>query len=269
MAIHPAGRRAEPAVPRPAADLGTIPGKPPADRGGATPPDEHAVIARSILAAASSLRLALGDRSANLVTSHAVLPDGTVVLAVDAMSRTGGLLVAERGRPGSVRLDVTQVVPLAVRSRIRNRIRLAGTAGRLDPARLDSCDAGTVMSLLDLPPVALWAIEPVEVALVSGGEPAPVDIAAFRAARPDPLAPDEAAHLHHLARCHRDVLDRIATRCGLTPTGTARIVPIALDASGLVLRAERPDGHTDLRLTFARPVSSVPTLAEALRELLD
>ncbi len=35
-----------------------------------------------------------------------------------------------------------------------------------------------------------------------------------------------------------------------------------------MLRAERPGGHTDTRLPFARPVTAGAGLAEALRTLL-
>ncbi|MFI7333011.1 DUF2470 domain-containing protein [Micromonospora aurantiaca (nom. illeg.)] len=262
MALHPAGRPAPPAGVVPVAGSsasGTSTSSTPRD----------AVAARCVLTAASSLRLTLGDTTADLLSAHAVLPDGTIVLAVDAMSRTGGMLVAARGHSGAVRLDVTHLAPVAVRSRVRSRLRILGTARRFDPAVLDACDPATVMSLLDLPPVALWAVEPDEVVLDRAADPVAVDLGAYRAARPDPIAVDEAAHLAHLTRCHRDVLDRLGTLVDPTVTaGSARVVPVALDAEGIVLRAERPDGHADTRLSFARPVTAGSGLAEALRTLL-
>ncbi|MBQ1041701.1 MULTISPECIES: DUF2470 domain-containing protein [unclassified Micromonospora] len=257
MALHPAGRPAPPAGLAPvAAGPSTLP---------STPRD--AVAARCALSAASSLRLTLGDTTADLLSAHAVLPDGTIVLAVDAMSRTGGLLVAARGQSGAVRLDVTHLAPVAVRSRVRARLRILGTARRFDPAALDACDPATVMSLLDLPPVALWAVAPDEIVLDRSADPVAVDPGAYRAARPDPIAVDEAAHLAHLSRHHGDVLDRLGARVD-PGAGATRIVPVALDAEGIVLRAERPGGHTDTRLAFARPVTAGAGLAEALRTLL-
>ncbi|WP_433493496.1 DUF2470 domain-containing protein [Micromonospora sp. CA-248089] len=256
MALHPAGR------PAPSAGVTPVAAGPSAVT--STPRD--AVAARCVLSAASSLRLTLGDSTADLLSAHAVLPDGTVVLAVDAMSRTGGLLVAARGHTGAVRLDVTHLAPVAVRSRVRARLRILGTARRFDPAALDSCDPATVMSLLDLPPVALWAIAPDEVVLDRAADPVAMDLGAYRAARPDPIAVDEAAHLAHLTRCHRDVLDRLGAL--VDAAGATRIVPVALDAEGIVLRTERPDGHADTRLSFARPVTAGSGLAEALRTLL-
>ena len=255
MALHPAGR------PAPPAGLAPVAAGPSALS--STPRD--AVAARCMLSAASSLRLSLGDTTADLLSAHAVLPDGTIVLAVDAMSRTGGLLVAARGQSGAVRLDVTHLAPVAVRSRVRARLRILGTARRFDPAALDACDPATVMSLLDLPPVALWVVTPDEIVLDRSADPVAVDPGAYRAARPDPIAVDEAAHLAHLSRCHGDVLDRLGAR---VDSGATRIVPVALDAEGIVLRAERPGGHTDTRLPFARPVTAGAGLAEALRTLL-
>ncbi|MBF5033170.1 MULTISPECIES: DUF2470 domain-containing protein [unclassified Micromonospora] len=257
MALHPAGR------PAPSAGVAPVTAGPSALP--ATPRD--AVSARCVLSAASSVRLTLGDTTADLLSAHAVLPDGTIVLAVDAMSRTGGLLVAARGHSGAVRLDVTHLAPVAVRSRVRARLRIVGTARRFDPAALDACDPATVMSLLDLPPVALWALAPDEIVLDRAAEPVAVDLGTYRAARPDPIAVDEAAHLAHLARCHGDLLDRLGTLVDRGADGT-RIVPVALDAEGIVLRAERSGGHTDTRLSFARPVTAGAGLAEALRTLL-
>ncbi|WP_018587139.1 DUF2470 domain-containing protein [Salinispora arenicola] len=231
--------------------------------------DHHAVLARSALSAAMSLQLRLGDAAVDLIESHAVLPDGTVILAVDAMSPTGGLLVAARGRSGEVQLDVTQLVPVAVRSRVRARVRVTGTAHRFDPASLELCDGDTVMSLLNLPPVALWAIDPVEVAVTSGYDDAMVSASAYRATRPDPLATLESTHLQHLAQYHQDVIDQLATLVSPTLTAKAtRVVPVAVDADGVVLRAEAPDGHVDVRLPFACRVTSGASLAEGLRTLL-
>ncbi|MBQ1071285.1 DUF2470 domain-containing protein, partial [Micromonospora sp. D75] len=93
MALHPAGR--------PAPSTGVTPVAAGPSPVTSTPRD--AVAARCVLSAASSLRLTLGDTTADLLSAHAVLPDGTIVLAVDAMSRTGGLLVAARGHRDAVR----------------------------------------------------------------------------------------------------------------------------------------------------------------------
>ncbi|MDM4719562.1 DUF2470 domain-containing protein [Micromonospora sp. WMMA1363] len=268
MAFHPARRPADLADAAPATDSNAT-AKASGAGAHAVLTDPDAVAVRSALSATPSLRLRLDDTDVDLVESHAVLPDGTVVLAVDPMTRTGGLLVAARGRPGAVRLDVTQLVPVAVRSRVRARVRMLGTAHRFDPASLDSCDTDTVMSLLDLPPVALWAVEPIAIGLARDIGGTTVDISAYRAARPDPLAADEAAHLQHLAQRHSGVLNQLATLVDpALMARSARVIPVAVDADGIVLRAETPDTHTDVRLPFARRVVTNAGLAEALRTLL-
>lgn len=268
MALPPAGRPTELANAAPVTDRDA---RAKSSRAGAEagPTDSDAVTVRSALSTAPSLRLRLDDAAVDLLESHAVLPDGTVVLAVDPMTRTGGLLVAARGRPGAVRIDVTQLVPIAVRSRVRARVRLLGTARRLDPASLDACDADTIMSLLNLPPVALWAIEPVEVGVTRDSGDTTVGVSAYRAARPDPLAAGEATHLQHLARRHTELLGQLATLANPAPTNPSpRVVPVAVDADGIVLRAEASDRHTDVRLPFARRVTTGAALAEQLRTLL-
>ncbi|WKU05598.1 DUF2470 domain-containing protein [Micromonospora sp. HUAS LYJ1] len=254
MVLHPAERPAE--------LTDTVPCS-------AVPADPDAVLARSALAASPSLRLQLGDVAADLIEAHTILHDGTVVLAVDPMTPTGGLLVAARGQPGAVRLDVTQLVPVAVRSRVWARVQVLGTSRRFDPGILDSCDSDTIMLLLDLPAVALWAVEPVEVGLTRDTGGTTVSVSAFRAAQPDPLAADQARDLQHLTQCHGDVLDRLATLVDPALTvGVARVVPVAVDADGIVLRAEAPDRHTDVRLPFAHRLTSHASLAEGLRMLL-
>ncbi|WP_405097819.1 DUF2470 domain-containing protein [Micromonospora sp. NBC_01412] len=265
MVFHPAGRPAALAGTASASAANATAGVPAR----AVLTDSGAVTARSALSTVPSLRLRLGDTAVDLMGTHAVLPDGTVILAVDAMTRTGGLLVAARGRPGAVRLDVTQLVPVAARSRVRAKVWVLGTAHRFDPVSLESCDGDTVMSLLDLPPVALWAVEPVEVGLLRNLDEANVSVSAYRAARPDPLATVEAVYLPHLALQHNDVLDQLATL--IDPVLTARstrVIPVAVDADGIVLRAEEVGGHTDVRLPFANPVTGWAGVAGGLRMLL-
>ncbi|MDG4800018.1 DUF2470 domain-containing protein [Micromonospora sp. WMMD980] len=257
MALHPAGRPTDLAHPPHDTDASAADGH------------DAAVVARSALSAATSLRLAVDDAAVDLTASHAVLPDGTVVLAVDAMSRTGGLLVAARGRAEVVQVDVTHLIPVATRSRVRARLRILGTARPFDPASLDLCDADTVMSLLALPPVALWTVEPNRVRLTRDHDEWTVDTDAYRAARADPIAGEEAAHLHHLTGRHRDLVDQLAML--LDPAlraRSARVLPVALDADGVILRAEAPQWHTDVRLAFPRRVVEGAGLAEGLRALL-
>ncbi|WP_238009290.1 DUF2470 domain-containing protein [Dactylosporangium sp. AC04546] len=232
-------------------------------------PSTDAVEVRSALATCTSLRLEVAGTAADLIDAHTVLPDGTIVVAVDAMTRLGGLLVAARGADHAVRLDVTHLVPVPVRARVRARVTVTGSVRRMDPAVLDSCDDGAVMSLLGLPPVALWTVEPGSVHVERHGAGAEVAVAAYYAARPDPVATVEAVHLARLIRHHRDAAHRLAALVDpeLAATG-ARLVPVAVDADGLTLRAETVHRHDDVRLPFRVRVTDEATLDRELRRLL-
>jgi len=231
-------------------------------------PASDAVAARSVLALSSSLLLGTADTASELVAAHAVLPDGSVALAVDAMTPIGGQLVAARGRPGGVRLQVTSVVPVRVRCRVRARVTVTGTVRALDPAALDDCDTDTIAALLDLPPVALWTVEPGCVHLERHSTAGDVPLAAYGAARPDPVAAVEATYLHQLAGPGGPGVERLNLPAGwhLPPVG-ARLVPVAIDADGLTVRAETRDGHHDVRLPFASRVTTEDELARELAVL--
>ncbi|MEV4619176.1 DUF2470 domain-containing protein [Asanoa sp. NPDC049573] len=222
------------------------------------------VATRSVLAVSDSLLIRTGDTASELLAAHTVLPDGTLAIAVDAMSPVGGLLVAARGRAGAVTLEVTSVVPVPVRCRVRARLTITGTVRALDPATLDGCDAGTIASLLDLPPVALWAVEPATVHLARHETAADVAIAAYRAASPDPLAALEAGYLHHLVGADGPGVDHLTLPAGWLRHRTGRLIPVAIDADGLTVRAENRQEHHDVRLPFA---SRVTAEAELSREL--
>ncbi|GIF63555.1 hypothetical protein Ais01nite_15900 [Asanoa ishikariensis] len=225
-------------------------------------PATDAVAARSVLALSSSLLLCTDGTASELVAAHAVLPDGSVALAVDAMTPIGGQLVAARGRPGGVRLQVTSVVPVRVRCRVRARVTVTGTVRALDPAALDGCDANTVASLLDLPPVALWAVEPVGVHIERHSTSGDVSVSDYRAASPDPVAAVEAAFLHQLD------IERLTLPAGWRlPSPSARLVPVAIDSDGLTVRAETRQEHRDVRLPFASRVTTEDELARELAVL--
>ncbi|MBE1490708.1 DUF2470 domain-containing protein [Plantactinospora soyae] len=232
-------------------------------------PSPDAVEVRSALVTCTSLRLEVAGTAADLIDAHAVLPDGTVVVAVDAMNPLGGLLVAARGADGAVRLDVTHLVPVPVRARVRAWLTVTGKVRRFDPAVLDSCDDDAVTALLGLPPVALWAVEPDSVHVERHGVAVEVPVEDYRAARPDPVAAVEAAHLARLVRHHRHVVHRFAALVdpALTASG-ARLVPVAVDADGLTLRAETPHRHHDIRLPFGVRVTDEAALDRELCRLL-
>jgi hypothetical protein len=180
-----------------------------------------AAATRSVLAVSGSLLIRTGDTASELIAAHAVLPDGSVALAVDAMTPVGGQLVAARGRPSGVRLEITSVVPVPVRCRVRARVTITGTVRALDPATLDDCDA-----------------------------------------RPDPLAAVEASYLHQLVR---HGVDRLTLPVDFRlSSASARLLPVAIDADGLTMRAETRQGHHDARLPFASRITAEADLAREL-----
>ncbi|MEV4538482.1 DUF2470 domain-containing protein [Asanoa sp. NPDC049518] len=229
-------------------------------------PADDAVAARSVLALSSSLLLHTGDTVTELMAAHAVLPDGSVALAVDAMTPLGGGLVAARGRRDGVRLQLTSVVPVRVRCRVRARLTVTGTVRALDPASLDDCDAETVASLLDLPPVALWAVEPVGVHLERHSTAGDVPLPAYRAARPDPVAAVESRFLHELVGPDGLGVEHLSLPAGWRPAH-ARLAPVAIDADGLTVRAERRQDHQDVRLPFTSRVATEDELSRELAAL--
>ncbi|WP_432971134.1 DUF2470 domain-containing protein [Dactylosporangium sp. CA-233914] len=236
-------------------------------------PSRDAVEVRSALATCTSLRLGVAGAAVDLLDAHAVFSDGTVVVAVDAMAPVGGLLVAARGTDGAVRLDITSLIPVPVRARVRARVVVTGKAGRFDPALLDSCDSDAATALLDLPQTDLWTVHPDGIRLERHGAAVEVPVAAYRAARPDPVAAVEAAHLSRLAgwvRHHRQVVHRFAVPVepALTAAPGARLVPVGVDADGLTLRAETAERHHDIRLPFGVRVTDEAALDRELRRLL-
>ncbi len=127
----------------------------------------------------------VGDDVTDIVNVHVVLPNGTIVLAVDAMSTAGGWLVGARGRACGVQLEIASMIPVPVRGRIQSRVSVSGTVRPFDPTLLDDCDSDTVLALLDLPAVALWSIEPETINLHRPTTTNTVPVTEYRNARPD------------------------------------------------------------------------------------
>jgi hypothetical protein len=78
----------------------------------------------------------------------------------------------------------------------------------------------------------------------------------------------EAGHLRHLDRDHPEFLALLA---GLLPAGTMTahdvLRPLGIDRFGFRLRIERPAGHLDVRVPFARPLTCPGQLGPAVRQL--
>jgi hypothetical protein len=138
-------------------------------------------------------------------------------------------------------------------------VRTAGeVATALRPAGGES-DTALVLRVDDAPPVAgaPWRGRLVE-----------VDVDDFRDAEPDPLHRYEADLLADLGAHHADQLTDLVSRCAGGPAA-AGWHAVRVDRYGLVLAPRRGRcAARRLRVTFPRPVDSVPDLARTLHRIL-
>nr|BFE63479.1 DUF2470 domain-containing protein [Dactylosporangium thailandense] len=199
---------------------------------------------RSLLAAAGSLTLHVPGRRCDLVGAHRV-EGGRILLDVP--------LDAINGADDSAAvLELTDVAPTSVRSRVRARATFGGWLG-VHPA------GGLA---LDLAEATLQDPAYGRDAEIT------VDPDAFAAAEPDPLAHVEADLLCHLSDAHPDAVDRL-TR--LVPPhhlhGVKRVVPVRLDRYGVVLRLEFAGRARDVRLPFPTPLNRPEEAGDRMQEL--
>ena len=146
-------------------------------------------------------------------------------------------------------VELADPAPLPLRDRIRARVRVNGEAA-FDP-HTDG----------------LLRIRPYAVELEADGRRMPVDPVALATTAPDPFAEVEGSFLSHLAECHPAALDALRRRLP-AELQHARVVPVALDRFGIVLRAELTWGHRDVAIDFATPVGPGGDLRTALQALL-
>jgi hypothetical protein len=113
----------------------------------------------------------------------------------------------------------------------------------------------------------------VEVAEVVLEEPAGsrewVPLRDYHQAEPDPLCLGAAEQLQHLAARHPDAVATLSRLCDrVSLTGATRVLPIALDRYGVVLRIERLRDHRDVRLPFRHRIDTGAEAAIEMRHLL-
>lgn len=200
--------------------------------------DTRAELARSVLARATD--------------AHARwLHDGE---PADPGARVAGIvLVRDDALPDERHLVVVEVAdpaPVAVRERIRARVRLHGYAAA-DPER---------------PGVLRLLVHGVE--LEVGGRVTWIAPEQLRSAPVDPIAHGEGAFLQHLVTAHADLLQHLAQRLPTSHRHT-RVVPLAVDRHGLTLRAEDRAGHRDLRLDFPEPAATADDVRRGLVALAE
>lgn len=216
--------------------------------------------ARSAVLAAVSARLATAAGQIDLLGGHVALPDGRLVVFV---SRTGAVAacVPDGGSVGG-RLVLVDLAPVAVNVRERARVEIAGT---LRPA--DDEDASYAWLRLSGeasgPNDALaLELEADVVLLTEGARSTRVDVDAFRAATPDPVAPYEASLLQHLAAAHQGSVAVLAQSASDQDTTVwTSVVPVRITCDALTLRFCGPAGHRDVALPFEQPIED-PRLAD-------
>jgi hypothetical protein len=198
---------------------------------------------RSLLAAAGSLTLHVPGRRCDLVGAHRVEANRILLEVPDVVLHEPDVAAV---------LELTDVAPTPVRSRVRARATLGGWLSA----------TGDGVMALELAEATLQ-----DPAYGADAEVA-VEPADFAAAAPDPLAHAEADLLCHLSSAHPDAVDRLAR---LIPPhhlhGVRRIVPVRLDRYGVVLRLEFAARARDVRLPFLTPLERPEDTGERMQEL--
>ncbi|MGW0505996.1 DUF2470 domain-containing protein [Micromonospora sp. NPDC003241] len=206
---------------------------------------------RTLLAAADSLRLRTTRHRADLIGRHTLDAEGLLRVALPAHAELARHLLDTGEVPALV--EITDLAPLPARHRVRARATLTGWL------TLDDLDGGDVTAFLTLATADL----------VDADGDATVDPDDLAAADPDPLAPYEAELLRHLYAAHPEALGGLIR---LVPAdrrdGAGRVHPLRLDRHGIVLRLEVPEGHRDVRLAFAAPLTGPDDVGAGLAGLL-
>ncbi|HYH24734.1 MAG TPA: DUF2470 domain-containing protein [Blastococcus sp.] len=209
------------------------------------------------------------------VLAHTVTAAGQVLLVVPRDGEFAGAVRRAPGEDLSALVLVSDHAPVPLRRPLRAQLWLSGWATPVRPAHeraavVAFAESRPDAALLDVGSTAqLLRLDLAEVVLAEGGTTVDVGIQDFLAARPDPLAGREAEHLRHLAAGHAEVLDLLAARLPPGTVGPHDLVrPLGLDRFGFRLRIERPLGHVDVRVPFARPITCAGQLGTAVGQVL-
>ena len=224
--------------------------------------------------------LAARARSATLCTiarDPAGFPYGSLVtVAVDGEGRPLLLLseLAEHTQNLAHREDASILLaepidpsrsPLAV-----GRLTLLGPCRRVPASARDGVRAAFLAAqpdasyYVDYKDFAFYRLDPVALRYVGGfGRMSWVSPEDYRAASPDPLAPDSAGILAHMNGDHADAVLAYARGLGRVHGATAATMT-AVDRYGFELQATTPEGPRALRLAFDAPVSTPDEVRRAL-----
>jgi hypothetical protein len=219
-----------------------------------------AMRARTVLATAASASVHWDGGRVDLLGCHHDDPLGDVILTLETRSTLAGAARAAPGGDLAVLLELTELCAVSARERVRSRVSLAGWLSAA-PWATDGTEGTTCLH-----------VEVTEVAFADSphlGDRTWIGLADYRAAEPDPLHLGAADLLQHLAAHHPDAVAALSRLCDATTLqGVLRVLPVALDRYGVVLRVERLRGHKDVRLSFRQPVRCGAEAAAEMRHLL-
>lgn len=217
-----------------------------------------AVRARSAVEAASSVDLVWDDGAATVADGVTAMPDGGLAWDVEEGSALHARLVraAREDSDVGVCAAVTDVAPRAVRDRVRGHLALAGWL-----VATPGTGARTAYRVRLGAEEVVWH--------ETGTAPRHLDPEEYRGAAPDPLAAWEADLLLGLGREIRleAALADLTRRCPGVGA-VARVTPLRVERTGLVMRADLGAGVRDVRLRFAHEAGTVELAWAALEQLV-
>ncbi|MDY6808147.1 MAG: DUF2470 domain-containing protein [Actinomycetota bacterium] len=169
-------------------------------------------------------------------------------------------------------LEITDCAPIDLRERVRSLVWLNGTLHAV-PTNLERELAVEIATehpddgLLDLGHGSSMLRLQIDTAVIATSAGAAcVPSAELAGAAPDPFWEYEGDWIAHLDSDHADLVGQLARRLP-QDLRDGRVRPLGLDRFGIRFRIEGPAGDSDVRLPFARPVSDVHELSQALRTL--
>lgn len=239
--------------------------------------------ARTVLAAAASVSVRWDGGRVDLLGCHHDDPKGDVILTLEASSTLARAAQAARGTSEEeipVTVELTELCAVSVHDRVRSRVCLGGWMSPISTYRPSPTTAATATPAGAAPDTPIGAvtgsagavglrITVAEVTFEENGRNSWVTVEDYRRGTPDPLHSGAAEQLQHLAAHHGDAVAMLSRLCAPEDLlGVVRIMPIALDRYGIVLRLEKLRGHHDVRLPFRRRVDTGTQAAAELRHLL-
>lgn len=229
--------------------------------------EARTIIASTNVAVLASLT-ADGDPWASVVT-YGTLDDGSPVLCVSRLALHGRNLAADQ----RASLAVSAAIGEADDPSDTGRVTLAGrveepVGDELEQARAayhEAVSSGESFSEWD--DFTFWVLRIENVRWVGGfGRMASTDLERYRAAEPDPVAPQAAFAVRHLNDDHaHNLLDMARAIAGHTDATEASC--LRADRYGLDLDVQTPRGRALARVGFAEPCTAPDGLRAATVEL--